>query len=84
MYGKIKDVFSGLSWEVLNEIRASAQKRLDDVAFEERIVGIENATAAMLEVGVEEEKIIQMLQKYWDLRPSEATTFVHREKGLFD
>lgn len=38
----------------------------------------------MLEVGVEEEKIIQMLQKYWDLRPSEATTFVHREKGLFD
>lgn len=28
MYGKIKDVFSGLSWEVLNEIRASAQKDL--------------------------------------------------------
>jgi len=40
------------------------------VAFKERIVGIENATAAMIEVRVEEDKIIQMLQKYWDLRLS--------------
>lgn len=33
----------------------------------------------MIEVGVEHEKIIQMLQKYWDLRLSEAKSFVERD-----
>lgn len=80
MTNSIKDAFSGFGNELLEGIREDHQRKLDDAAFEERIVGIENATAAMLESGVNEEKIIQMLQKYWDLRLSEAKEFLRRQK----
>ena len=49
-------------------------------AFEERIVGIEKATTAMLEAGVDDDTIIKMLQKHWDLRLSEATAFIENSK----
>ena len=79
MANNFKDAFSGFGGELLERIRENQQERLDDAAFEERIAGIENATAAMIEVGVKHEKIIQMLQKYWDLRLSEAKSFVERD-----
>lgn len=80
MSSSIRDAFSGFGWDLLDEIRSSFQEKLDDEAFEERVIGIENATAAMLEV--DEEKIIQMLQKYWDLRLSEAKEFIRRQKKM--
>jgi hypothetical protein len=80
MAKEIRNAFSGFGRELLGNIRESAQDRLDDAAFEERIVGIENATASMIELGVEEDKIINMLQKYWDLRLSEAKEFVDRQR----
>ncbi len=33
----------------------------------------------MIEAGVKHEQIIQILQKYWDLRLSEAKSFVERD-----
>ena len=48
----------------------------------EMILGIENATAAMIEVGIEDRIIIQMLQKYWDLRLSEAKSFIDRQHEI--
>lgn len=50
MANRITDAFSGYGNELLGRIREDCQRRLDDAAFEERIVGIENATAAMLKV----------------------------------
>lgn len=82
MSSSIRDAFSGFGWDLLDKIRSSFQEKLDDEAFEERIIGIENATAAMLEVEVDEEKIIQMLQKYWNLRLSEAKEFIRRQKKM--
>lgn len=66
----------------MERIRVDYQERLDDAAFEERIIGIENAISAMLELGVEDESIIQMLQKYLDLRLSEVSKFIDRQKGF--
>lgn len=80
MANDFRNAFSGFGRELLDSIRESNQEKLDDAAFEERIIGIENATAAMIEVGIEDDKIIQMLQKYWDLRLSEAKEFVERQK----
>lgn len=79
MANNFKDAFKGFGGGLLERIRENQQERLDDAAFEERIAGIENATAAMIEAGVKHEKIIQMLQKYWDLRLSEAKSFVERD-----
>ena len=63
----------------MESIRNRHREIIDDAVFEERILGIENATAAMIEAGIEDGIIIQMLQKYWDLRLREATSFVDRQ-----
>ena len=54
--------------------------RLDEADFEERVIGIEKATASLKEAKVEDEKIIYLLQKYWDLRLSEAKEFLQQER----
>ena len=61
MANQFRNAFSGFGRELLDNIRESAQGKLDDEAFEERIVGIENATDAMIEVGIEDDKIIKTL-----------------------
>ena len=45
------------------------------IAQEEHIV---KAAAALLEARVKEEKIKELLSKYWDLRPSDATLFIKK------
>lgn len=77
-----KEAFDGFGWELLDGIRAKANERISDAEFEERIIGIEKATAAMLEAGVDDDTIIKMLQKHWDLRLSEAIAFIKNSKQL--
>lgn len=78
----IREAFDGFGWELLEGIRAKANERINDAAFEERIIGIEKATSAMIEAGVDEETIIKMLQKHWDLRLSEATAFIENGEHI--
>ena len=73
---KLRRSFDRFGQEVLVGIRARASERIDDERYDEMILGIEKATAAMVEAGVTSEVIIKMLQKYWDLRLSEAESFV--------
>jgi hypothetical protein len=76
MARSIRDSISGFGSELFERIRENSNARLDEAAFEERVNGIEKATAALLEAEVEDEKIIYLLQKYWDLRLSEAKEFI--------
>lgn len=76
--------FKGFALEILERWKEAEQIRLDDVAFNERIIGIEKATSVLLELKIDEEKIIQMLQKYWNLRRSEAKEFISEEKQLLE
>ena len=75
-----RKAFDGFGRELLDSIRAKANERISDAAFEERINGIEKATTAMIEAGVDEEVIIKMLQKHWDLQLSETTAFIENAK----
>ena len=75
-----REAFDGFGRELLDVIRAKANERVRDAVFEERINGIEKATTAMIEADVDEEVIIKMLQKHWDLRLSEATAFIENAK----
>lgn len=75
-----RKAFDGFGRELLDSIRAKANERISDAAFKERINGIEKATTAMIEAGVDEEVIIKMLQKHWDLRLSETTAFIENAK----
>jgi hypothetical protein len=71
---------SELGSEALQQIREDCNTRLEEAASEERIIGIEKATAALCEAKVEDEKIIYLLQKHWDLRPSEVERYLRYEK----
>lgn len=76
MANTFKGVFSGFGRELLDGVREQANQHISGAEFQERIVGIKKATMAMFEAGVEEKVIIAMLQKHWDLRLSEAQSFV--------
>ena len=76
----IRDSFSGFGSELLESIRENSNVRLDEAAFEERVIGIEKAILALREAEVEDEKTIYLLQKYWDLRLSEAKGFLLQER----
>lgn len=80
MARSIRDSLSGFGSELLERIREDSNAWLDEAAFEERVIGIEKATAALKEAKVEDEKIIYLLQKYWDLRLSEAKGFLQQER----
>lgn len=77
-----KRSIQGIRWRNFGKHCNNHREIIDDAVFEEKILGIENATAAMIEVGIEDKIIIQMLQKYWDLRLSEATSFVDRQHEI--
>lgn len=66
----------------MERVRKDANYKLEDAAFEERIIGIEKATAALCEVINEDKIIISLLQKYWDLRFSEANEFLQYERSI--
>ena len=58
--------------------RALRQEMIDEevtIAQEEHIV---KAAAALLEAREKKKKIKELLSKYWDLRPSDATLFIKK------
>jgi hypothetical protein len=60
--------------------RTVRQEMIDEevaIAREENIV---KAAAALLEAKVKEDKIKELLSKYWDLRPSDAALYLQKAK----
>ncbi|WP_050607384.1 hypothetical protein [Clostridium niameyense] len=80
MARSIRDFLSGFGSELLERIRENKNARLDEAAFQERVSGIEKAIAALCEAEVEENKIIYLMQKYWDLRLSEVKELLQLER----
>lgn len=83
----VKNISEGLlkfGSEIIDELRKSHYEIVDEHVFEERIRGIENTSLALCEAKVEDEVIVSLLIKYWDLRPSEAKGFLQETKRLLD
>lgn len=78
-----KDDFLGFSSELLQGVRDGILNHEDEAVNDAEIVGIKRATLAMIEARVKDETIIRMLQKYWDLRLSEAEGFLAFAKKDF-
>ena len=63
--------------------RTVRQEMIDEevaIVQEENIV---KAVASLLEAKVKEDKIKELLSKYWDLRPSDAALFLQRAKDTY-
>ena len=61
-----------LSNEMVDTLRESVWNKIDQEVTDERWNNIGFAAQAMVESEVPEQQILNMLIKYWDLRPSEA------------
>ena len=82
MSKRFRESFDGFGLELLDGIRAKSNEHIEEAKIEERNIGIKKAVTAMFEAEVDEEMIIKMLQKHWDLRLSEATAFVENTKSV--
>ena len=71
---------SGMGRELLDAARDAVQEvvweQTDREVFRIQKMDITRAAAALLDANVEEETIKRLLCKYWDLRPSEAHSFI--------
>ena len=84
MLQNISDGFEKFFCEIRDEIRQRHSEIIDDYVLDERIKGIENTSLALCEAKVEDEVIVFLLIKYWDLRPSEAKEIFQETKRLLD
>ncbi len=64
------------SREVLQGVRNNIAAHEDEACFYERQNNIATAAVAMRDAGLKDETIVSMLQKHWDLRLSETTSFI--------
>ena len=64
---------------LLEASREAFSNVIDEKVFYERMDCIEKTGIAMKEAEVSNDVIVAMLQKYWDLRLSEAKNFVDEQ-----
>lgn len=76
LWNQVKMQFKDFPAEIRNRIQADQQEVIEEAVLSERICSIEKATLALLEANVPKDQIITLLQKYWDLRRSEAKQFI--------
>ena len=78
--GRVLDSLKNGGREIAEGVR---QDILDRRAYEHDLVRIDEreenivvAATAMLDAGLSDDTVMSMLQKHWDLRPSEAKPFL--------
>lgn len=71
-----KDLLYEIPSFLLTSARDVVSEHEEQAVYEERVLSIEKATLALCEARVKDDIIIAMLQKYWDLRLSEAREFL--------
>lgn len=73
---EVKDMVGKVLNDVVTEFRGEVRKRTDDEISQIQEMDIARAAAALLDANVEEDTIENLLCKYWDLRPSEASQYI--------
>ena len=76
LWNQVKMQFKDFPAEIRSRIQKEQQEIIEEAVFNERICSIQKATLALLEAGASKDQIVALLQKYWDLRRSEANRFI--------
>lgn len=78
----LKREFKNYPRELLTDIQQEVQNHADETDYEVMIDSIRKAAMALKEAEIPDEQVIALLQKYWDLRRSEALDLVEEAKSL--
>lgn len=70
--------------DVIVDLRQKTGEVLEDAALKEEVICIDKATRALIEAKVSDDETIRLLQKYWDLRASEAYRFLQQARDCED
>ena len=81
LWNQVKMQFKDFPAEIRDRIQTDQREVIEEAVLSERICSIEKATLALLEAGVPKDQIIALLQKYWDLRRSEANQFIEEAEN---
>ena len=73
---RLKKEFKNFPRELWEDIKQDKENHQNEIILYERKQCIRKATSAFLEAKIPKERIISLLQKYWDLRRSEAEMFL--------
>ena len=78
----LKKEFSDLGPEIIDNFRRKYQQHLDEEVENEIFFVILREISAMMEANVDDKKIIDLLIKYWDLKPSDAKEYFESSKNM--
>ena len=78
----LKKEFSDLGPEIIDNFRRKYQQHVDEAVEDEFFCGIHRTICAMMEANVDDKKIIDLLIKYWDLKPSDAKEYFESSKNM--
>lgn len=74
--------FQNFPKELLTDTRQMIQDHIDEAANKVLVDSIRKATLALKEAEISDEQVVALLQKYWDLRRSEALELVEEVREL--
>ena len=83
LWGQVKEDFRSFPSELLIRIRQSVKANSEEAAAEAVASSLQKTAMALKEAGISDEKAIALLQKYFDLRRSEAQSLVASAKNQF-
>lgn len=73
----VREGFRNFIPEMRQRLRDDFEARIQDECDKERDNNIATATVALIDAGVSDESVVQMLQKHWDLRRSETVPLIN-------
>lgn len=75
-----KDLLYEIPAYLLKSVRDVVSEHDEQIVYEETVVSIQKATLALCEAKVQDDTIIKVLQKYWNLRLTEAKDYLSSAK----
>ena len=82
LLNQLKMEFKDFPAEIRDRIQSEYQEMIREAVYNEQIYSIQKATLSLLEAKVPKEQIVALLQKYWDLRRSEANNFIKEAENI--
>ena len=78
----ISDKFYGAGEFLMRTVRDTVTQHEENAVYEERIMGLHRMTAALYEARVDDNEIIRLIQKYYEISFSDAEEVLRNEKWI--
>lgn len=78
----ISNMFFGAGEFLLHTVRETVTQHEEKAVYEEQVMGLHRMTAALYEAKVDDNEIIRLIQKYYEISFSDAEEVLRNEKWI--